>query len=270
VIFVSILPQKYFVERIVGDDYDVQTLVAPGHSPATYEPLPQQMTDLSSAKFFFQIGVPFEQVWLPKMTASNPDLKVIDTRKNIKMREIEDAKAIFEGHNEEEENHRHEGEADPHIWLSPNLVKTQVRTIFQAVSELNPQRKEVYQKNLQLFLHDLDILQTEFQAAMTSIEHKSFLVFHPVWGYLADEFGLRQIPIEISGKKPSPKELAKIIELAKEENIKVIFVQKQFSEQEARSIAQAIQGKTVQIDPLAENYLENMRAILTVFQEQLK
>jgi len=248
-IFVSILPQKYFVERIVANDFEVYTLVRPGHSPATYEPLPQQMTKLGE----------------------NPDLKIIDTRKGIQLREIEDAKVISAEpvhHDNHEAEHEHE--ADPHIWLSPELVKKQAHTIFETVTELNPQRSEFYLKNLQDFIRDLTELQSEFYQTFSEIEETKFLVFHPVWGYLADEFNLQQIPIELGGKKPSAKELTNIIEFAKTENIKVIFVQKQFSTQEAEAVAQAIQGKIVQIDPLAENYLENMRVILSIFKEQLK
>jgi zinc transport system substrate-binding protein len=270
-IFVSILPQKYFVERIVANDFEVYTLVRPGHSPATYEPLPQQMTKLGEGELFFRIGVPFENSWLKKIAASNPDLKIIDTRKGIQLREIEDAKVISAEpvhHDNHEAEHEHE--ADPHIWLSPELVKKQAHTIFETVTELNPQRSEFYLKNLQDFIRDLTELQSEFYQTFSEIEETKFLVFHPVWGYLADEFNLQQIPIELGGKKPSAKELTNIIEFAKTENIKVIFVQKQFSTQEAEAVAQAIQGKIVQIDPLAENYLENMRVILSIFKEQLK
>ncbi len=268
-IFVSILPQKYFVERIVGDDFDVRTLVLPGHSPATYEPLPRQMSKLSSAEIFFRIGVPFEKAWLNKIQASNPQLTIIDTRKGIELRNIEDAKELFDKHHTHNLHDHHHNGADPHIWLSPKLVIKQAQTIFETVSELYPDNKNKYEKNLELFIDDLKILQQEFQASFSQLKQTKFLVFHPVWGYLADEFDLQQIPIEISGKKPSAKELAAIIEYAKREKIRVLFVQQQFSTQEAESVAKVLGAKVIRIDPLAENYLENMRSILSIFQKQL-
>jgi len=120
-----------------------------------------------------------------------------------------------------------------------------------------------------MFLDDLTSLQNYFEEHLSQLEHKEFLVFHPSWGYLADEFGMVQIPIQIEGKSPTPRQLAEIIAYAKEENIRVIFAQKQFSKSAAQTVAQAIQGKVILIDPLAEDYYENMRSIADVFLEVL-
>jgi len=270
--FVSILPQKYFVERIVGDEFEVEVMVPPGQSPATYEPTPQQMVALSNAVIYFKIGVQFEQSWLGKIAELNPELKFVDTASGIELREMATLEEILETEidvHAEVHEHDHAGALDPHIWLSPELVKIQAENMLNALIDYIPDRKEVYELRSQGFKVDLEELQLEMKQNLAELKNRKLLVFHPSWGYFAEEFNLQQIPIEISGKAPTSRELAIIMKLAKEQNIKVIFVQKQFSKHEAEMIAENISGTVVQIDPLAENYLENMRSIAQQMQESL-
>jgi len=273
-IFVSILPQKYFVERIAGDNAKVHVMVLPGHSPATYEPIPSQMKEISEADIYFRIGVPFEETWMKKLKQLNPELEVIDTREGITLRPMDSfitlQQQMAHRRNEgQKENHDHTNQKDPHIWLSPDLVKIQARTICKNLQLIDPENSDFYYDNLQNFLDELTSLQHYFEEHLSQLDRKEFLVFHPSWGYLADEFGMIQIPIQIEGKTPAPRQLAEIIAYAKKENIRVIFVQKQFSTSAAQTVAQAIQGKVILINPLAENYITNMRSIANVFKEVL-
>ena len=57
---VSILPQKYFVERIGGNHVNVNVMAGPGDEPHTYEPKPEQLKALSKAAAYFSIGVDFD------------------------------------------------------------------------------------------------------------------------------------------------------------------------------------------------------------------
>lgn len=270
-VFVSILPQKYFVERIGGKDVRVSVMVPPGGNPATYEPTPRQIASLSRAQVYFRIGVPFEAGWIHKIQSLNPALLVVDTRTGIKLRPIdryhrgEDEK----GQTESGEVHPKE-ELDPHIWLSPRLVKCQAETILKTLSSLNPGRKSVYQKNFELFCSDLEQVDREIRQALENLPTRKFMVFHPSWGYFADEYDLIQIPIEVEGKEPSPRELARIIEVARREKIKVIFIQSQFSIRSAETVARAIGGHVVPIDPLAEDYLANLRVIASTLATELR
>lgn len=269
-VFVSILPQKYFVDKIAKDKAEAIVMVGPGHSPATYEPLPKQMAKLSQAKAFFKIGVPFENAWMNKIKNANKDMKIIDTSQGIKLREIDTFKNVIEHdkHNHEdkhghkdghEDGHTHsKGAKDPHIWLNPRLVKIQAENILIGLIKIDPANEKFYRENLKAFKKDLDKLYSKIKKAFNNVKNKKIMVFHPVFGYLTDEFGFKQIPIEISGKKPSAKELAGIIEYAKENNVKVIFVQRQFSTKEAERVAEAINGKVVRVNPLSYNYYENM------------
>ncbi len=261
-IFVSILPQKFFVEKIGAEKVKVSVLVGPGQSPATYEPLPKQLTDLSQAHLYFRIGVPFEIGWLDKIQNLNPNLDIVDTRKGIELRPIE---ASYQENKPEQKGEQ----KDPHIWLDPLLVKLQAETICRELSRVDPINQGFYEANLGLFVDELEELHRELNGTFQKLAVKNLMVFHPAWGYLTDRYGLRQIPIELEGKEPGPQELAKIIEIGKKHDIRVVFIQSQFNTEVAQAISQALDGKIVAMDPLAEDYLYNMRSIARIIKEEL-
>ena len=256
-ITVSILPQKYFVKRIVEDKFKINVMVGPGQEPHTYEPLPRQLMELSDSQLYLAIGLSFEDILLKKIRNINPDIKIINTQEGIMLRKLD----THESHDYDSDHNHGDNNNDPHIWLSPGLVKKQAINIYNAVILIDPGNEKFYKRNLDGFLSDLDKLSLEIKNAFSNIKNKEFMVFHPSWGYFANEFGLKQISIEIEGKEPTSKQLAKIIELAKEKNIKVIFVQKQFSSNSAKAIADEIKGTIVVIDPLNENYMDNLKNI---------
>lgn len=176
---------------------------------------------------------------------------------------------LYEQQDETEEKvHLNEG-ADPHIWLSPVLVMTQVQTIESALSKYDPKHAPIYRKNANAYREELESLDGYLSSVLAPLQGKTLLVFHPSWGYFADRYGLEQVAIEQSGKEPTPAFLDRVIAHAKEENIKVIFVQKQFSTQSAQAIADEIGGSVVQIDPLAKDYVSNMESIGSSVAEAL-
>jgi zinc transport system substrate-binding protein len=264
-VFVSILPQVYLVERIGGRRVDVSVMVGPGHSPATYEPMPRQMAELSKAKLYFRIGVPFENVWMERVSKSSPDIKVIDTRRGIPLMSMR-----THDHTEHRADHHDRGLQDPHIWLSLRLTRAVAQNIYEALVSEDPLHQSFYQVNLQSLRRDLDELDAEIVEIVKKAETRKFMVFHPAWGYFAHDYGLEQIPIETEGKDPTAKGLAAVIDEARKEGIKIIFVQKQFSARSAETVANAIGGKVIQIDPLARDYIDNMRRIAQTFAEVLQ
>ncbi len=275
--FVSILPQKFFVEQIGKDKINANVMVMPGESPEIYEPKPHQMRQLSKCSSYFAIGVPFEAFWLSKFEKINPDIKIIKTQAGIKKFEMENLKYFntylknhkemnvnnheHEDHNDHRHHnfHSHEGIKDPHIWLAPSLVKVQSKNILNALVAQDPQNEDYYTKNYQEFIDRVDVVdKTIRQNLEDSKEKRVFLTFHPAWGYFAREYGLQQVSIEIEGKAPKPEYIKEIIDFAKVNNIKTIFVQPQFSKKLAQQIAKDIDGKVVTIDPLAYNWDENL------------
>lgn len=257
-VFVSILPQAYFLERIGGQRVDVEVLVGEGQSPATYEPSSQQMTKLSSAKVYFAIGVPFEKNVMSKIRQAHRKLVVVETQKGVPYRYLDSHR-----HDRDEKTggERHGRIPDPHIWMDPKLVKVQARNIYDALCRLDPANGKEYSGNLQAFLSDLDRIDQRIASALAPFKGNNIYVFHPAFGYFADSYGLHQLPIEIEGKEPGARQLAGIIEKAKKDGVHVIFVQTQFSTKSAETIAKAIGGVVVPINPLSRDYLSNLEKI---------
>lgn len=270
-VFVSIPPQAYFVERIGGGHVRVQVMVGPGQSPATYEPTPKQMAALTGTELFFRIGVPFENSWLDRIASVNPEMRIIDCRDGLALRQIE-SHSHEEEHSGKEEDHSIEeegGSPDPHTWLSPARVKIMAETITAALIEAKPELKSTFRNNFNIFIQDLDKVDKEIKDILVPHKGKKFLVFHPAWGYFADDYGLIQVPVEIEGKSPTVRSMAGVIEEARELGIKVIFVQQQFSRSTARVVAMEIGGKVVPMDPLDRDYINNLKFIAKTLAENL-
>jgi zinc transport system substrate-binding protein len=255
---VSIPPQQYFVERVGGERVHVNVMVEPGADPHTYEPKPEQMRALSRSVAYFSIGVEFEAAWLDKFAATNPGLRIVDTIADIERMPMEEGAEEHAG-----------GEPDPHVWLSPRLVKVQSQAIYAALAELDPEHETEYKANLEAFVADIDTLEADIREALTGLDSRKFMVFHPAWGYFARDFGLEQIPVEVGGQEPSAQELAHLIAMAREENIRVIFAQPEFSTQDAETIAREIGGEVLLISPLAPDWLDNMRRVARAFADVL-
>jgi zinc transport system substrate-binding protein len=263
-VFVSILPQKYFVQQICREFAEVQVMVPPGASPATYEPKPRQMAAISKTRIYFSIGVPFESAWLMKIAAANPDMAVVPTDRGIKKKPI-----AVHYHHQDEKQPEH-GTLDPHIWLSPPLVMIQARTILEAFQEADPTHRSVYENNYRAFISQLSGLDAEFRRIFSGRSGQQFMVFHPSWGYFAQAYGLKQVPIEIEGKEPKPAQLRELIERAREDGIQFVFVQPQFSARSAKLIAREIRGQVVFADPLAEDWSGNLLGVARKFESALR
>ncbi|PLX67831.1 MAG: cation ABC transporter substrate-binding protein [Denitrovibrio sp.] len=255
-VYVSIIPQKFFVQAIGKERVNINVMVMPGASPATYEPRPKQMIDLSKTDIYFAIGSPFEKSWVPKFESINNNIKVIHTDKGI-------VKRIVERHvHHEEDEHIHEGETtttkDPHIWLDPMLVIHQMQHVANALCEADADGCNYYNSNLSKFTKDTIALDRKIKEIVSKSDGKYFMVFHPSWGYFADRYGLHQIPVELEGKEPKPADLKEFVELTRKLKLKAIFIQPQFSKKAAELIAKETGANVVAVDPLAENWRANL------------
>ena len=249
-VHVSILPQKYFVQKITGGLAEINVLVKPGKSPANYAPSPDQIRNLTRSHLYFRIGVPFENGLIHKIHDIAKNVRIVDTRRGIHLR------AMDGGHDHHHDHHK-EGR-DPHIWMDPLLVKIQVNTMARALAQEVPEYATQFKTNAAKFSRELDILHGEIQNILSPFKGRPLFVFHPSFGYFTDTFGLKQVAIETMGKAPKGKTLSRIIKHIKKEKARVIFIQPQFDPHAAASIAEAIQGQVVSIDPLALDYPKNM------------
>ncbi|WP_051822787.1 metal ABC transporter solute-binding protein, Zn/Mn family [Desulfonatronum thiodismutans] len=310
-VFVSIAPQKYFVERVGGQLVNVSVMVPPGASPHVYEPKPDQMRTLAQAKLYFALGVEFEKNLLPKIGALHPELRTVHTDAGIdKLPMIphhhhndhgrgdhdhghghdhgenhfhghEHAHGESHDHAHDQEHglaynhshghdHHHHGGLDTHVWLSPDLVRIQARHILEALTDLDGEHASAYVANFKAFMADLDALDVDIRHTLAGKQGSAFMVFHPAWGYFARHYGLEQIPVELEGKEPKAQDLQQLIQRAKAERVRVVFISPQFSTRSAETIASAIEGQTIAINPLAENWMENMRTVAEKFKQAMQ
>lgn len=231
-IVVSILPQADLVKMVGGDKIEVTVMIPPGASPDSYEPSTSQLKSLSNADIYIMIGhLPFEEAWADRLLSANQELLVVDGAKGI---EIIDH--------------------DPHIWLSPRLAKIQLQTIYEILVEVDAANANYYQANLKQGEAKLGIIDEKIKNIFADINNKTFLVYHPAWGYLAADYDLVEMAIEEQGKEPGPAQMAKITTKAKNLGINTVFTSSQHSTRSAEAIAEELGAKVVTLDPLPSNY----------------
>lgn len=265
---VSIPPQAFFVERIAGDTVSVNVMVQPGDNVHTYEPSPEQMKMVSSSQIFFSIGVEYEENWIPRFTDINPQMMVIDTAAGIQKIEAADP------HDDEVDADSQDSEPaghglDPHVWLAPDHGKRIAENILVALVALVPNNAEQFQKNYDSLIAEIDELDAKILTALANLNNRRFMVYHPAWGYFADQYQLTQFPVEIGGQEPSARELAELVKLARQENISVIFVQPAFNTANAETLANELGAEVVLIDPLEYDWLENLNTAAEAFANAL-
>lgn len=201
VIFVTIAPQAYFVERVAGEHARVEVLVAPGQSYHTFEPTQRQIAAISASRVYFGIGVPFEAGIKDRIGSVGDRIKYVDTSEAIDRRP---GVECFHDVGDESAHHHHDEEGDPHIWLDPRIVKKLAGRIEQTLSELDPEHAGEYRKNLTTFEGDLDAAHSRLTELLAPCRGKEFFVFHPSFGYFGDAYGLKQVAIEEGGKERAP------------------------------------------------------------------
>jgi len=254
---VSILPQAYFVERIGGEHVEVQVLVGPGQSPHTYEASPQQMAWLSRADLFVTLGMPLEQRLLERLSGQRRDLRVADATEGLTFLLAECDHDHGGGHDGDGHDHGAH-ERDPHVWLDPQRVKHMAANICRALVELDPQRRETYERNLAAFQADLDDVDARLRQRLAPYRGRAFFVFHAAYGYFAERYGLKQLAVEVAGKEPTPRELVNLVERVRESGVRAILLEPQYPRTTAEALAREVGAEVLIVDDLARDYLANL------------
>lgn len=257
VVTVSILPQKTFVEKIAGDDFAINLLIPPGSSPAAYTLLPSQLKAIAKSAVWFRIGyIGFEYSWKEKIAQANSNMKVVDLSEGLDL--------IAETETQHGDHVHMEG-VDPHVWLSPRLVKQMAQKIVDELSALKPENSEKYKANYLDFVKEIDLLDTEIGNKLKDYQGRKIIVFHPSLSYYARDYGLDQYSLETGGKEPTPQQLARVVDMAKAENIRVIYIQSEFDRDHARVFAEEIDGEIIQVNPLNPKWKDNLMEMTNIF-----
>ena len=272
-VFVSIPPQKWLTEQLGGDRVSTHILVNKGQDPHTYEPSPKQIASLSRAKLYFTIGMEFEEQITRKLEAAVTGLTLVDTTSSITRIDMQGHGHDHEteaGNEHAAEQENHHQTTDPHVWLSPlNLIKM-AETMATAMIAVDPDNTAFFRENLQRTTAALSQLHQQISSDLAPFKGSAFYVFHPSFGYFARDYHLQQEAVEISGTSPSPRQLSALITRAKEDNVRIIFVQPQFDTKSAATVAQAINGVVEPLDALAEDVAGNLQNIATQIKSALK
>ncbi len=259
IITVSIEPFRYFVEAIGGNDFTVNVMVPPGADPHVYEPFPDQVTRLSRSAGYISDGyMGFEKTWLKRFYETNSTMKHLSLGNGIKLISS---------------SHSHDGEeegTDPHFWISPKSGLQIASSVRDFLTILNPEDSALYRANFDSLYNRIDSLDKHAEKLFASVSNKAFMIFHPDLTYLARDYDLEQVPVEYEGKEPSPSHMKDLIDIAMRDNIKVIFVQREFDEKTAKTIAQQVGASLVTIDPLSGNWLGSTADIINAVYNSLE
>lgn len=268
-IVVSILPQKYFVDRIGGKYVDVEVLVSPGQSPATYNPLPNQIRRILNADAWFTASVPFEKRFLTTARNYTDKMEIVPSQARVEMLPMESTVATIDGEPYDDSHGHAEGEPDPHFWLDPMRAGIMAENILVQLNTIAPAHSEDFEANYRGLVAELDSIDNMLRERFSDDAGAMFLTFHPSLGYFAHAYGLKQYAIEESGKQASARQVSEIVKFAKEKGMKHILVQEQFPFAQAETIASEIGGEVILIDPLAEDYIENLMEIAAAVEKAL-
>ena len=264
VVAVTLEPQAGFVEAIAGDRAEIVVMVPPGASPHTYEVTPEQMVLLSRAKMYAKVGsgFEFELSWMDRLVAANREMLVVDCSNGVQLIEADgDAHDEEPGDNDTGGDDLQHSGADPHIWLSVTNARVIVRNLCEGLVQVDPANAAFYQGNCDAYVDALSLLDEELRDALEGLESRRFIVFHPAFGYFARDYNLIQVAVEQGGNEPDAQYMVRLIREAEEYGIRVVFAAPQLSTRSAEVVAREIGGEVVIIDPLARDYISNMRAV---------
>ncbi len=270
---VSIVPEKYIVQQIGGEHVDVTVIVPPGAEPDTYAPKAAQMKALAKTEIYFPMGVPFENAWRDRIAGVNPKMDVVSAYERICRRQWPDGVGDDDDAGQAPVGKAYPcrpNRADPHFWMSPALVRIMAGTIRDTLIAKDPQHAADYRQNFRKFALYINDIDSKILHALDKPHATDFLVYHPAFGYFARAYGLHQLPVQVQGTDPTPTQLAKVIKIAKQKQIKVVFVEPQFSKRAAKTIASEIGGEVVAVDPLAADWGENLVHVANAFASALK
>lgn len=252
---VSLGPEVEWVNAVGGSKVDVTLMVPEGSDPHTYEPLPHQLSEVSNAKIYVEMGssVEFENNYMDKIHETNPNMFVINASNGVKL--------IPNSAENESET------IDPHVWADPKNAKIMVDNIYQGLVEVDPADKDYFTKNRDAYLEKLNELDQNTTTLLKNKNGTYILVLHPAFGYYAKDYNLTQMGAMINDEEPSPQRIALMVDTAKKYNITTVYNEPQYDPKFMQSIASQIGGNVVTVNDLDENYLQNMENIAVAFSK---
>jgi zinc transport system substrate-binding protein len=252
VVTVSIPPFEYFVKAVAGDDFKVNVMLPMGADHHIWEPLPAQISALAGSEALIVNGqLGFEKAWMGRFREINPDMKILDLSRNVKLIAMDgsDFKDVQNGR----EGHNHGG-PDPHYWMSPLSAYIIAQDVKNFLTELNPGAASKYENGLKVLNSKIAQVDSSLRASLAFAPSKTFMIYHPALGYLARDYGLVQVAFEDEGKSPSPARMKELIDIARDKGINIIFIQAEYDLRNAQSLAGETGARLVVINPMNSDW----------------
>ncbi|MFA5815571.1 MAG: zinc ABC transporter substrate-binding protein [Bacteroidales bacterium] len=264
IVTVTILPLRYFAEQLAGDHFRINVLVPPGVSHHNYDPTPRQLQELEKSKVLFVNGhLGFEQGWIPKMRSNYRKLVIIDLSAGINLISVEGGEGSHSIENEQaldSGGHSHEG-IDPHYWMSVTEARKLAATMAGGLIQADTSCRQMIEKNLDKLTVRLDSLGLAMNAQFKNLSHRSFLIFHPALAYLARDYHMVQHSMELGGKEPTASHFKDLVDLASAEKINTVFIQKEYDQENAQTLARETGARIVTIDPMSPDWFTEMEQL---------
>lgn len=254
-VVVSLGPEFEWVNAVGGDKVNVSLMIPSGSDPHTYEPLPNQLTQVSYAKMYIEIGssIEFENNYMDKIKEANPNMLVVNASQGIQL--------IPNSAENEAET------VDPHVWADPKNAKIMVNNIYNSLVQEDPADKEYFQKNRDQYLQQLDQLDKNTTQLLKGKQNTTILIFHPAFGYYAKDYNLTIVGAMINDEEPSPQRIAMMVDIAKKNNIMIVYSEPQYDPKFMQSLASQINGQVLTVSDLDEHYIQNMNNVAMVFSK---
>lgn len=267
-IYTTIYPLEFIVNKVASDTVNTKTVYPPGVDEHTYEPTSKDLTDIADGDAFFYIGAGLEAFAQTAADAlENQQVKLIEIGLHEEL--------FLHNDDHEHDDHGHDhGQLDPHVWLDPLRMIKITEIIKSELIEMNPEDKELYEKNAELLEAELKQLDTEFQQLLDTKKNKKLLVTHEAFGYWEDRYGIEQIAIHglSTENEPSQRNLIEIIERAQEHNINHLIFEQNVTTNVAEIIQEEIGAEGLIIHNLAiltEDDINRNRDYLSIMRDNL-
>lgn len=256
-VVVTVAPQAAFVREVAGDKVNIVTVLPPGANHETYSPPPQDMAQISSASLYLALGLPPERAnILPKAAEMNRNMKVVDVQAEVAGSY---APRFFAPDDQ-----------DPHIWISPKRAVVMVRMTARELGVLDPANREIYDANAKRYIDQIEAVDRELQEMFKNKTDRTFIVYHPAFGYFADDYNLTMVALEEEGKEADPRRMREVIDMAREKGLKIIFYQEDIDGRQSRTFAEELGGRAEKVSPMATDYIDNLKRMARAFAEGLK
>lgn len=240
VVAVTIPPQRWLVRELAGELVEPLVVVPADQDPHAFEPTASRLAALSKAELWLTIGLPFEATVRTRLAAISPSMKVVSIGTGLA---------------------GDDGGRDPHVWLAPSLMAALATNACAALEALLPGSKGDFRAGLARVTGKIASLDSQIRKTLSGRPGRVLWAQHPSWGHFARAYGLEQRSLERNGAEPTPRQLARLSDDAAREGVTVLFSDPRHDPRLAEIVARQIGARVVPVDPLAENWDENLLSV---------